>query len=97
MTFVVKLNKERQEPRTLGPLDLSIASRSEGTTVQLCGDSSVAGQRINGHCSTGEVQNNTAVVSEEPCIRGHPEKIDDYVKHIFREHFQEAYRLATGN
>ena len=40
----VKTNKEGTEPNTLGPLDLSLAPRTEGTTVLLCGDSNVSGK-----------------------------------------------------
>ena len=37
----IKPNEQRR-PRNLSPLDLSIAPRTEGTLVQLCGDSNVA-------------------------------------------------------
>ena len=37
-----KPNKERKEPRQLGPPDDSICIRTEGTTVQMFGDSNVA-------------------------------------------------------
>ena len=50
----VKPNKGRTEPRTLGPSDNSIGLRTEGTTVQLYGDSHVAEKRINGQSAMGQ-------------------------------------------
>ena len=35
-------NNERKEPRQVEPPDASIHTRTEGATVQLCGDSSAA-------------------------------------------------------
>ena len=51
---VVTPNKARREPRKLGPHELSIVSRSEGTTVQLCGDSTVTEQWIHGDYAMGK-------------------------------------------
>ena len=49
-----KPNKERKQPRILVPPDSSVSIRTEGTTVQLCGDSKVAEKWINGgHCTNG--------------------------------------------
>ena len=45
----VKPNKERKEPRQWGPSDKTITIRSEGTSVQVCGDNIVADKWINGH------------------------------------------------
>ena len=87
----VKPSKERKTPRNLVPLDLSIALRSEGATVQLCGNSQVAEQWTNGHYSMRKG-------CKEKCGGNHwtlyswwmrkvartVGKIDDYVKHIFR-------------
>ena len=44
----VKSNKERKEPRILRPPDESIRLRTEGATVQQCGDSNVAEKWIVG-------------------------------------------------
>ena len=50
----VKPSTERKEPIKFGPLDLLIALRSEGTTVQLCGHSNVAERWINGYHAMGK-------------------------------------------
>ena len=42
-------NTERKEPSHLDPPDLSIALRTEGTAVQLCGNSNVGDKWISGH------------------------------------------------
>ena len=50
----IKPNKERKEPRKLDPPDSSIAIRTEGTTVQTCGESNVAEKWINRHYAMGQ-------------------------------------------
>ena len=47
---MIKLLKRRR------PSDLSIALRTEGTTVQFCGDNNVAGTCFSGHYAMGKVQ-----------------------------------------
>ena len=39
---------EEKTPRDLGPSDTTIHTREDGSTVQLCGDSEVACEWING-------------------------------------------------
>ena len=46
--------EQRKDPINVDPLDLSIALRTEGTTVQMCGDSNVAKKWINGHFAMGQ-------------------------------------------
>ena len=83
----VKSNKEEQEPMTLGKPDSSISIRTEGTTVQPCGNSKVAERWITGHY---------AMVTKYEDKIGYPVGlIDDHVKHISREHKQEADHLAN--
>ena len=61
-------NNERKEPRTFGPLDLSIAPRTEGTTVQMCGESNVAGNWINGQYAMGKIQEANWSYSEDAAL-----------------------------
>ena len=48
-----KTNQERKEPRKLGPPDTSIHTRTDCTTVQLCGQSNVGEKWIHGHYGLG--------------------------------------------
>ena len=50
----IKPNKERKEPRKMEPPDSLIAIYSEGTTVQMCGDSNVAQKSNKGHYAMGQ-------------------------------------------
>ena len=70
----MKLHKvDNKAPRVLGPADTIIHTREEGPTVQLCGDSEVAGKWINGQHSVAlehrgkmvESQNIVFMVVEE--------------------------------
>ena len=40
-------------PRDLGPEDITVHTRDEGLTVQLCGDSNVSCKWINGEFAQG--------------------------------------------
>ena len=42
-----KKRMKEKTPRDLGPKDISVHTRSEGPTLQLCGDSNVAWKWIN--------------------------------------------------
>ena len=72
--------------------DKTIHTREEGPTVQLCGDSEVAGKWIHGDYSLrqkycgriGQIQK-TLQLWRRKTIWHHISKIDVYVKHIFRE------------
>ena len=87
-------SEQRKGPRKLG-------LGTESTSVQLCGDSNVAKPRINGHFAMGQVQGEIEassediafVVDEKEVFPGR--SIDDNVKHIFREHNQEADDLVN--
>ena len=50
----IKPNKDRKAPRKLEPPVSSVTIRSDGTTVQVCGDSNVAEKWINGHSTMGQ-------------------------------------------
>ena len=53
----VKGGKEKRTvPREVGPLDTTSLTRSEGTTVQMCGDSTVAKKLINLFLRGQEIQ-----------------------------------------
>ena len=98
----MKLKTDRKDPRVVEPLDTSIHIREEGPPVQLCEDSNVAEKWINGHHAMGQKYRGKI---------GHVQKtlhslwkkksacpatqIDDYVRHIFREHNQESDHLAN--
>ena len=92
----VKTNQERKEPRKLGPPDSSIYTRTEGTTVQLCGNSNVAEKRINDHGAVGQqFQAKNGRIQDAPqswwkkknaCLVA---QMDVFVTHICKEHNQE--------
>ena len=90
---------EEKTPRDLGPADTTIHTREGGPTVQLRGDS--ACKWINGQCSLGQeyrgrigrVQKNLQSWWKRK-ITSPISKIDDFVKHVFREHNQEAGHWA---
>ena len=76
--------------------------RTEGTTGQECGESEVAEEWINGHHARGQ-QDKAKIGAfqktlhswwrrKAACLVG---MIDDYVKHISREHTQEADHLTN--
>ena len=67
----------------MGPSDISIHTREEGTTIQVCGDSNVAEKWINDHFAMGQkykweigyIQKNVALVVEEKGrILHHPDR-----------------------
>ena len=89
-------------PRLLGPADVSNRTREEGATVQLCGDSDVAGKWISGFCALGQKYRQKIVFIQKTLHSWWKRKVaipishsDDYVKHIFREHNQEADHWAN--
>ena len=49
-----KSNREKKEPRILGPPDVSMSFHTEGITVQMGGDSTVADMWIDGHKTMGQ-------------------------------------------
>ena len=98
----LKTNQEKKEPRKLGQPDTTIHTRTEGTTVQLCGDSSEPEKWINGHYALGWKFQTTIGRFQKTLHSWWRKKtaypvaqIDDFVKHIFREHNQEADHLAN--
>ena len=57
--------------RALGPADTIIHTREDGPTVQLCGDSEVAGKLINGQYSLGlKHRRNIWPYSKKRCSHG---------------------------
>ena len=95
---------KRKEPGKWEPPDSSVSLRTEGTTVQLCGDGDVAEKWIHGHHAAGQKASgehwtgseHTALMVRKRKIAYPVAQIDDYVKHIFREHNQEADNLAKS-
>ena len=71
----ISQTEERKEQRKLGPPDKSVTLRSDGTTVQLCGDSNVAEHWVNGHYAMGKKHSGKnwrnpkhfAILVEEDC------------------------------
>ena len=84
----VKADKERKEPRTLGPLDKIISVRSDGTAVQMCGGGKVTERWIQGW-RLGKYRDRVGGIREAIRSRwqtrvAYPvEKTGDYIKHIF--------------
>ena len=82
--------------------DSSVSIRTEGTTVQLCGDSKVAEKWINGHDAMGQqFQGNIGRVQKTLNSRwkrkiAYPvAQIDHYLKHIFRSTITSPTHLAN--
>ena len=95
----VKSKKEKQEARTLGPPDSSISMRTEGTTVQVSGDSKVVEKWINGMGPKDRERVESIQRTLQSLWRrkvAYPvAQVGDYVRHVFREHNQEADHLAN--
>ena len=95
-------NQERKEPRKLGPPDVSVHTRTQGSTVQMCGDGNVAGKWVSGHYALGQQFQARPGRIQKPLHSWWKKKtaypvaqIDDFVKHIFREYNEEADHLAN--
>ena len=79
-----------------GKLDRAMWTRSEGTTVQMCRDSTVAERWINGYCDMGRSTEIRLAEPRRQCIHGGKlewrtcTEIGDRRTHIFREHNHEA-------
>ena len=93
--------KEKEKiPRDLGLADTTIHTRADGPTVQLCGDSNVACTWINGQYSLEQTEAEFGRVQKtlhpwwKEKIANPISKIDDFVKHVFREHTQEGRPLG---
>ena len=87
-------------PRELGPADATVYTREDGPTVQLCGDSEVVGKWMNGKNSLGRKYQENEMIQKTlhqwwKKIANPVSSIDDYVKHIFREHNLEADHWAN--
>ena len=89
-------------PRDLGPADATIHTRSEGRTAQLCGDSDVACKWINREFSLGPKQREKIGQFQKTLNSWWKRKvakpisnIDSFVKHVNREHNQEADHWAN--
>ena len=92
---------KKKTPRDLGPEDITVHAREGGPTVQLCGDNHVACKWINGEIARGtkykeiigKIQRNL----HSWWKRGAAvpiSNIDNFVKHVYREHDQEADHWA---
>ena len=89
-------------PRDLGPADTTVHTRSEGPTVQWCVDSFVACKRINDEFSLGpKYQREIGQVQRtlhswwKKKVAKQNSNIDGCVKHVYREHNQEAGHWAN--
>ena len=97
----VKTIQEMKEPRQLGPRGNTVASRREGTTVHSWEDSNVAETWINGHYAMGRSTGRKSAEYKtlhswwKRSIAYPARNIKDYVKHIHREHSQEADHMAN--
>ena len=93
-----KQNKERKEPRIL-----SISNRIEGTTAPMCRDCNVAEKWIKWHHAMGQELREKKIGRIQKTLYSwwkrtiaYPvAQIDDNVKHLFREHNQEAEHLEN--
>ena len=89
--------------RHQGPADKTVHTREDGPTVQLCGDSEVAGKRNNGQYylgqkfrgTIGQIQKKTLYSWRRRKIANSISKTDDYLTHIFRAHNQDADHWAN--
>ena len=88
--------KEKTQ-RDLGPADTTIHTRADGPTVQLCGDSEVTRKWVNGQYSVGQKDRGRVGQVQKTLrswwirkIANPMSKIDDIVKHVFRENKEEA-------
>ena len=89
--------------RDLGPADTTVHTRVDGLSVQLCGNSSVACKWINGECSLRQKYRGRIGQAQMTLHSWWKEKsakpismIDDFVKHVYREHNEEADSWANN-
>ena len=73
---------------------MSMSFCTEGSTVPMCGDSKVAEKWINGKAKIGHT-GKTLHSWWRRKVAYPVGRIDDYVKHILREHNLEADHLAN--
>ena len=92
---------KKKTPRDVGLRDNTVHAREDGPTVQLCGDSSVACKWINGEFAQGIKYKDTIGEIQrilhswwETGAATPISNIDNFVKHIYREHDQEADKWA---
>ena len=89
----VKSKKEKKEARILGPPDSSISIRTEGTTVQVCGEQSCA-MGLEDREQLESIQRTLHSLWRRK-VAYPVRQVDDYVRHVLREHNQEADHLAN--
>ena len=95
-------DKRKKTHRDLGLADKTIHTREGGPTVQLCGDSDVPCKWTNGEFAQGTKYKDTIGKSQR-ILHSLWKKgaatpisdIDNFVKHIYQEHNQEADRCAN--
>ena len=88
---------KKNTPRDLGPEDITVLMRDEGPTEQLCGDRIVACKWINGEFAQGTTYKETIGKIQRTLhswwkrrVAAPNPDIDNFVKHVNREHNQEA-------
>ena len=92
-----KIRSLRKDTRDLGPEDITVHTRDERTTVQLCRDSDVACRWINGKITQGTKYKDT-IGKIQKLLHSWWKKgvakpisdIDSFANHVHREHNQEA-------
>ena len=84
-------------PRDLGPADTTVHTRVDVLTVKMCGSSDVACKLFTGECSLGQMYRGRIGQDQKTLHSWWKEKvakptsdIDGFVKHVYREHNQEA-------
>ena len=93
---------KEKTPRGLGPADTTIQIREDGPAVQVCGDSDVTCQWINGQYSLGQKYRRIIGQVQKTLhswwgkkFANPISKVDEFVKHVFREHNREADHWAS--
>ena len=93
---------KKQTPRDLGGGDNTIHTRADRPAVQLCGDSNVACKWIHGELAQGTKYKETLGKIQTILHSWWKRKvatpisnIDSFVKHVYREHNQEADHWAN--
>ena len=99
-SFPLLLSGVRQSEQSKDPgcelPDNTVALRSEGNTVQLCGDSSVAGNKINDQWAMGKRYRERNIGGTHKTLHSWWKRSVAYpVKHVFREHNQKSDHLAN--
>ena len=93
---------EEKDTQGFGAEDITVHTRDEGPTVQLCGDSNVTCKWNNGEFVQGTKYEDTIGKIQrilhswwKKGVAKPISNIDSFVNHVYREHNQEAYHWAS--